>query len=199
MNDIEICNIALGFIPGCKSIASLDENSREARACKEYFSLARGSMLEGHRWGFVEKRANLALLSFDPSTSSKFTFAYQFPADCLFASKIYNPGSETDLIDWKQQINATKDDIMILTDQEDAQLIYTTTTESFTVMKAHLFQEALAYKLASLMAIKLSQSEKTADRLINMYQGHAFVASGNDSNSEHDQPEANDDYITARQ
>lgn len=88
----DICNSALNRL-GAKTILSINENSREARACQVQYDSNRRSELRKYRWNFAITRAQLA-----PNvTAPAFDFKYSFPlpSDCLRVLLPSEPG-----LDW---------------------------------------------------------------------------------------------------
>lgn len=80
-SEVQICNLALNKF-GNISITSLEDATKEARACKVFYPLLRDEMLYEHPWNFAMKRADIsAQLSDTPDFG--YDYAYQLPADCL--------------------------------------------------------------------------------------------------------------------
>ena len=61
VSQVLIANMALSNIGTKSEIASLDENSVEAKQCKLWYDLSRKQALEAFDWGFARKRLTLAL------------------------------------------------------------------------------------------------------------------------------------------
>src|SRR5262245_52285113 len=76
---VNICNLALQKL-GAGRIASLDENSREARSCANNYETTRDAELRRHFWNFARKRARLAA----DVTAPEFGFDSQFPLPADF-------------------------------------------------------------------------------------------------------------------
>ena len=77
---IDLWNRAIGRLPATP-IASVDENSLEARECRRYYPAVLSDMFEGpHDWSFANTRVPLAqLLTND--RSAEWLFAYQLPSN----------------------------------------------------------------------------------------------------------------------
>lgn len=97
-SETDIANEALILIGARDSIASLDEESNEARTLKRYFSGTRQEVLQMAHWGFAKKTAILAVLKSAPGTPGNtdtptswtsdypappWLFEYSYPTDCL--------------------------------------------------------------------------------------------------------------------
>lgn len=90
---VGICNEALLRF-GSVTILSIDDETREARACKTLWDGARDALIESHPWGFAMKRAALGSPLVD-APAFGFEYAYSLPADCL---RVWE--SEDELTDW---------------------------------------------------------------------------------------------------
>lgn len=149
--EIEICNSAIAKIRG-RRILSLDDDSVEARLCKDLYPRIRDRLLRAHPWNFAVQRRQLGLLSDAPL----FGFAYQFqlPLDCLRVL-------ETDLNaddDWlleggKILCNVNELNIKMLAHITDA--------EQYDTM----FAEVVAYTLAAELAYPLTQGTSLAEAM----------------------------------
>lgn len=110
--DTDICNQALDLIGTRSTIASLQENSNEARACRRFYEQTRDAMIRGAHWNFARRTAYLTMLKSAPGTPENPTaggglwdpswppppwlYTYQYPSDCLLmimiSPQIYNTG-----------------------------------------------------------------------------------------------------------
>jgi hypothetical protein len=122
-----ICNMALGRIGVRSLITSFDDDqTAQAEACRTYYEEARDGVLEDFAWPFAKATEDLALLA--DVTSDEWAYAYAYPEDCVAARYIptglRNPNAE-DLVPYEIADNGTGDASVILTDEEDAALVYT--------------------------------------------------------------------------
>lgn len=150
----QLCNIALARVGQRQFIDNLDENNAQAKLCKTLYAPARDTVLESFAWQFAARRATLALLA--AVTRDGWTYAYDLPSDCLAPREIYagtrNPAGEQ-RIPWSVEDDPTYGRI-VLTDQAEAVLSYTRAMETVALFPP-LFIEALAWKLASDLALSL--------------------------------------------
>ena len=166
--DVDIANLALQKL-GAKRIASLTEDSRNARSCNTLYTKVRDAELRSHPWSFAIGRALLA-----PSvTAPAFDYLYQFPmpVDCL---RILPP-NDNDL-DWKVEgrniLTNSKNGSAILpsnisTSSPVMALIYIKQITDPTLFDA-IFVEAFAAMLAYEMAEEITQSNtKKSDQMEN--------------------------------
>lgn len=97
---IDICNRALGEIGTRSTIASLSENSEEARYCNIYYEAVRDQALGLANWNFARYTTTLAVLKAAPGTPENpdapssgvwstdwpappWLYEYAFPSDCI--------------------------------------------------------------------------------------------------------------------
>lgn len=145
VDETKICNLALARI-GLYQISSMTSPStEEERLCSLHYDTTRDAVLSEHAWDFAHKRRTLALLT-DEYTG--YEYAYSYPSDCLVAREIYTSGTTPIVF----EVIAAEDlqSKVIVTDEEDAELIYTariTDTNLFTPVFITAFSLALASKL----------------------------------------------------
>jgi len=145
-SEVGICNAALQKL-GAKRIASLTENSPNARSCAAAYARIRDAELTKHAWSFAIKREVLAPLATTPA----FGYAYQFlwPTACL---RILPPNRAG--LDWKVEGRT------ILTNEGDTlELPYIQRVIDPNDMTA-LFQDVLACALAAEMCEEITQSNQ---------------------------------------
>lgn len=179
---VEICSLALSHVGGYY-LESLDEPRKEARECKRLYAPARDATLEVFDWGFARKRLALGLLA---DTVDGWDYVYAWPSDCAMPRRIYDPSNpentqETDPIPMDLGVNSALSKRTIMTDQEDAILIYTAKVEDSNVYTAS-FVDALSWRLASDLAIPLRSDSKLQQNFLQQFRlriGEAGVSSAN--------------------
>jgi hypothetical protein len=65
---VDICNQALAGVGARSSIASLNENSNEARKCLLFYATTRDELLRAAQWNFARKQDYLTLIKAAPGT-----------------------------------------------------------------------------------------------------------------------------------
>lgn len=148
-----ICNLALLKF-GNRSIASMNEESTEAKACKVLYPLLRDEMIAAHPWNFAMRRADIsAQLAAAPEF--QYDYAYTLPPKCLRVWELYGVDVEW-VIEGKE----------LLTDQEEE--IYIRYLEQIT--QAGYFPPAfvncLALRLGAELATKLSSDKNRRVELL---------------------------------
>lgn len=86
MDSTGAANLCLGRLGIGKAIASLTENSVEARTCNRFFDQCRQEVLRAHPWGFALRAEPLALVA--AQTFPGWTYVYQYPDDCIMVRAV---------------------------------------------------------------------------------------------------------------
>ena len=208
MNKIQICNLALSRI-GARRIQSLTTQSKEAIECNLLYEFALKSTLEAYDWGFARKRVVLAELSED---YTNWDYAYQWPIDCLapryiidedgsYTGTSYDIDRDRDVkvgkVEFVHASNSTLSGRVILTNKEDAELVYTAYTEVANLYSP-MFIEALAYKLASELAQPLRGKLEWQQTMLNNFQSIIEMAKASNANQEEKKPQAENSLLDSR-
>lgn len=182
----DICNKALAWIGTRSTIASLTENSNEAKACARFYDGARQDVLQMFWWGFAKAQIDLTLLGCaEEHTSMRpWRFMYAYPSDCLQARfmilRLGSHGSDGSFggypanyddianrrpikFEVATNFDAAGNTIKVInTDTPHAMLCYTRDIQS-PDMFDNLFQTALEHLLASYLAIPLTGNTQIAE------------------------------------
>ena len=160
----EICNIALSNI-GSSRIPDINEESEPARMCRIMYDPTRQLVLQDHDWGFAERRELLALLSITPVG---FTYAYQYPNGCVQAREIFQSVDGEKPIDFTVMSQDSMASQMILTEEENATLVYTGDITN-TTMFSPAFIWAFAFNLAANLAVPIAKKATLRDKMLGYY------------------------------
>lgn len=88
-SSVEICNMALDYL-GIDNINSLEENTKQAKACARWYDTVRKTLLTNMNASFSIARANLAeKLDYVPVFGYKKAFS--LPFDCLMVLSLGEP------------------------------------------------------------------------------------------------------------
>lgn len=167
---VDVFRMAVARSGGYAKISSDEDASKEASVCRVFWEPALRSTLEDHDWDFARRAKAVALLT---EEHSDYAYAYKFPNDCLAPRRIVNPAG-TDLTDPKTRIpmetrmNIAGTDRVILTNQEDAELIYTAYTDVVGLFTPG-FVDALAWRLAAEITPQLRNSDAVRTSMMNQY------------------------------
>lgn len=172
LTSVDICNMALGHVGAANSITAIDgtDTSAEATQCKLWYDQCRKDVLTLYNWSFARKRDDLVeLLTDDPPDSWGFRYAY--PSDCLKVCYLVNPvGRDADAVPYELELNADDSARTILTDLDDAVMVYTKDVETVTQFTPQ-FVDMLAHWLAYRIAFTL-----TADPRIEQKEFQTFMS-----------------------
>lgn len=184
-----IANMAVSHVGALATIENLiTGKSPEAVQCRVWYEYSRQLILSMADWHFARARIGLALhgdviseTSTDPM-AGVWGFRYQYPDDCLAARKIQNPNAPPDdASPFDVELSLNKQEKTILTDVEDAVLVYTfdqEATELFTPM----FVLAHSHLLASLISWSLTGKRKVGTDQFALYQNVVVSAASTDAN-----------------
>ena len=192
-SEVSICNMALSRL-GANRISALTEASREARECSLAFAQARDSVLRDHPWNFANRVQYLALTEDEPFG---FAYAYAYPSDCLAARKIWQEVDTDTPIDFEVRQNDAATARVIVTDEADAALVYTARIENPNVWDAQ-FVDALVLRLATDLALPLTQNAQIQNAMAQLYQRTIFAAKTQDAKEGRTEPESTSSFIFAR-
>ena len=91
-SEVQICNLALLKF-GTLTITSLDDATKEARACKVFYPILRDQLIYSHPWNFAMKRVDISAQLAD-TPAFEWDYAYTIPADCLRVWELYGSDAE---------------------------------------------------------------------------------------------------------
>ncbi len=194
-SEVEIGNLALGYVGVAHEISSLDEDSTEAEQVKRFYATTRDEILRGpFVWPFARRYVALALVAEDPNDD--WAYAYRYPTDCVRALRLVDGHRiQTTRIPWEVASDDTGR--LIYTDQADAVLRYVKRIEDPEQFDAS-FVEALAWRLASKLAIPLSRSAKERDYAFQRYRIELATAQANAANEGETDDDPEPESIRAR-
>lgn len=155
-SEVEICNSALIKL-GAKRILTLDDDSKEARLCKEQYAKNRDELLRSHSWNFAIKKQELAKLTTSPAY--EFDNEFQLPSDCLMVEN-------TNLVfgeEWK--IEGRK----LLTNSDTIKITYRAKVENPSEFDP-IFSEVLAMKIAHDISYAIVNSITLRQQMFQEYQ-----------------------------
>jgi PKD repeat protein len=194
-----ICNMALAHCGIGKMILSLEERSKEARACNLFYAPVRDEILGDFPWPFATRVELLALVETDPTV--EWRYGYRYPIDALVVRRIQNGVSRLDTPSSRVIYHVGSDAIgnLLYTDQPDAYIEYTAKSTDPTLYPPD-FVFAFSLKLAAAIAPQLMSDGGTRARieLLQMYEleiGRAHARAANEH--QRDYP-PDSEFITVR-
>jgi hypothetical protein len=142
-SEVAICNSALAKV-GVERILDLNEDTVQARLCKEQYGKVRDDLLRSHPWNFAIKRATLVANTTTPAY--EFSYTLPLPNDCL---RVLEVNGEN--IQWQKEGQALVSNEQTLGIKYIAQI---TVAGEFDA----IFREVLACKLAYDLSYSFVQS-----------------------------------------
>jgi hypothetical protein len=213
-NAIDICNMALSHI-GSPRIQAFSDRTKQGYDCTLHYEPVRDSVLRAFPWNFAKKRK---VLSLKDDSVSGWEYVYAYPTDCLRALDIYNPlisqsftdgyydnglfvqsavQVKADRIKFEVSLNEENNRRILLTNQEDAELVYIARVTDPNVFDTE-FTKALAYALAAELAIPQKGDPRLQEVMLRNYQMILGQAQKENANEQFDTPTNVSAYITAR-
>ena len=184
---LQITNQALAKLGQTRFITDLDEATAEGYVAAELWDLALRAALRHWDWPFATKYAGGAdavdgymnLIDgsdSDPVVADEWIYAYRYPIDCLKARRLVTEGGAGRGFDPSPQEfrvgrtwTGTNDVPLIYANVPDAVLEYTALVECSEDFFDALFEDALSWRLAGLMAPGLTRTAKTAAECMQMF------------------------------
>ena len=159
-SEVDICNLALTWL-GANPIISLDDPQTEAKVAKATYPYVRDEVLSESAWTFAIRRNSLPKLADAPH--HYFANAYQLPSDCLrvLTLNVYQRG--------QVQPEYAVEGGMLLTDEGKADIVYLARVVDPAEYPPQ-FVMALAYKLASAMAVPIAHDANLMAAFEQQYQ-----------------------------
>lgn len=195
---VGICNLALGNIGSTKFIDSLDERSKEALVCKQYYESTRDTVLQEMEPNFASRRVVLADTG---KAVTGWQYAYAYPTDCAQAGAILLPGMRSPTPEFRVPFEIGADDTgtsrLILCDLETAELRYTMLVTDPN-MFSPLFVTALSWALAANIAMPMAVSPSLAERAEKQYRLMIGAAKAQSLNESQEDPYPQGSSINAR-
>ncbi len=158
--DVDVCNAALVMI-GDSVIEALTDTTDRAVACNRFYATTRDAVLRAYPWNFAIVRVALVLAAGTPA----FKWAHQFTLPtspyCLRVLEVDEdyPGQ----VPWKVEGR------LLMTDESGISIRYISRVADPTVFDS-LFFEALAARMASLLAFALRKQPEVVKVMWDLYE-----------------------------
>lgn len=207
-SQLSLSNQALAALPA-KEIASLNENSLEARECRRFYPQVMADMLEGpHDWSFANARVLLALKTVN-DRDKEWLYAYALPSNLASPIRVIpdltaagiavpvpfpgEPYAET----WSVSGNYIETPYIIegstlYSNVQTATLEYTI-NDVAGVNISQLALRMIALKLGAFLAIPVKKDSEREATLLKLAEIAEQKAIADDRNR---QPETQDQYIS---
>jgi hypothetical protein len=169
-SDVQIANRALAKL-GDKTIVSLTENSNQARAVNECYTLVRQGELRRHPWHFAKRRAQLAASVDTPAFD--YVYAYPLPADCL---RVLMPMPDSESVQYDGKVDWKIEGRSILSNEQGPlSIVYLADVTDPNEFDA-AFIDVFASRLAVEVAHRLTGSTEKRKMAQEEYRGALLEA-----------------------
>lgn len=200
-SETEIANFALRNLGIGKEIASLTEDSPQARACNKFYEECRDAVLRDFAWPFATAFQDLALVSDeDEAYNDEWFYAYRYPSHCMMVRRLLS-GNRNDAYNERVAYRLSRDDtgVLILCDEAEAQIEFTY-KETEVVRFDPDFVLALSWRLASYIAPSITAGDPygLAQKSLQMYSIELSKARANANNEQRPDQEVESEFIRAR-
>jgi hypothetical protein len=188
---VGICNLALSNIRK-SSISDLNEASEEARQCKIHYEISRDTLLQLYPWEFAGTVQSLAPV--DNDWTSRWAYAYKRPNTCLKIRRVVPE------VDYPNDIDPPTHGLRgstVYTSYDPAFIEFTRREENPTLFPP-LFVDALAWALASRLAVPLTADRSLRADAVQMASAARAAAEAADANDQPDRPDYEASWIAAR-
>ena len=175
--DATIGNMALSRLGTRSTIASLTENSTEARAINTWFATTRDSILRARNWNFARITRALALTGTAPE---RWTYSYAYPSDCVRFLSIDNSGLNVGV---PFELGSDGVNRFIWTDQDEAYGIFTQRVTDLGRADPE-FIAALVDQLAANIALPITLKNDVAVRMAQIARATLDAASAQSANED---------------
>lgn len=174
LSEAGICNVALLRVGVTATIDAITDDTTEARACLALYQHNRDRLLSEAPWRFATRRSDLSVLQ--GVERSGWEYAYALPSDLLLAREIWcgiRAPQVQGRLPFVVEGDATHGQILLCdveaTAEEPLELLYTARVAEPGRYPAH-FSEALAWSMASDLAMALAVKEPLSARARQMYE-----------------------------
>ena len=186
----DIANLTLVHL-GAPTIASLDEDSKNARLLKRIFDVVLEQVLRDHPWNCALRRATLAQLAEAPAFG--YSYAYEKPVDCLgVLGLVGDSGGNVD-----PNLEYKVEGEQILTNESVAQLKYVALVTESGLWDASL-TVALAARLAAEGAYAITGNAELKKAMMMEYERAKSAARGVDGQEDTPEVHQNNPWLEAR-
>lgn len=168
MSEVQICNQALSLV-GAQAITSLDDDTNEARLCRINYESVRDAVLTEHDWTFATRWETFPAENNPPP--GEFANSFVIPTDVLailFVGQDYDHPEQYRVEDGRIRTDAMECKCQVLYQVAD--------TSKFSA----LFTQAFVARLASELAIPITNSRTLMENMYAMYGQKMSLAASRD-------------------
>jgi hypothetical protein len=202
VNQVGIYNMALGAIGVTRFVQSTSDANEQTRVCNVFWESSRDQCLGDFEWSFANRFASLQLLV---NCTPGWKFTYGYPSDCLSAREIvqhhlpqgHHHNDRERVVPFQIVENEAQGGLAIATNKENARLRYTARIPTYTLWSS-AFVNALSLCLATKILCLSGDPVKYGPLVGKAYEAAILKAGALSMNEHQNRPEAESEYVTAR-
>lgn len=174
ISEVSICNQAMSWL-GANEITSLDDPSKEAEYCRNNYPFLRDAVLEERMWTFATDRAISTVADRD---AWGVQYQHPLPLEWLAVYRVYcTPGNTPDQ-GWPAKGWRREGDFILA--QESTIYMWGLKRIVDTGKFTQLFVQALAARMASDLAIPITENRQLQADMWGLYQNKLREAAARD-------------------
>lgn len=199
MTPTDICNMALAFIAKGR-IASMDEQTEQARQCKLFYEQTKIDLLRNYTWGFAKRVSKLAELT-QAEASPYWKYIYAYPQKCVAVRKIFDKETGKQVLAGQQEewdLYMASDNVLgIGCDVPQAYLEYTYDVDDTNLFSAD-FVDAFSHMLAFNICLQLTGNSGLQQTQYQLAQQALMRAKYTTASEKHNIPDYPSKYFDGR-
>lgn len=199
MTPTDICNMALAYIAKGR-IASMDEQTEQARQCKLFYDQTKKDLLRNYTWGFAKRIVKLAELT-QSEENPYWQYIYSYPQKCVAVRKIFDKDTGREVLGGQQErwdLYMSTDNVLAIgVDIPKAYIEYTYDVDDANLFTAD-FVDAFSHMLAFNICIQLTGNSGLQQTQYQLAQAALMRAKYTTAAEKHDIPEYPTKYFDGR-
>jgi len=209
---VGVCNLALSRAGHVETIASLSEASTAAQKCNLVYEHTRDTLLRDFVWNFATRIVTLSVVT--GATFKGWDYVYRYPSECLYARQVTDeagtrmrwyqtdPTRDDRILKWTPpkvpyQVSGDDSGKLVLTDMEDAYLVYTEKVADTNFMD-DAFLDLWAWKIAMEVAPALRVKRDVLQFISNGFRESRIQAEALNMNEQQKDEDQESPSIQAR-
>lgn len=199
MTPTDICNMALAYIAKGR-IASMEEQTEQARQCKLFYDTTKKDLLRNYTWGFAKRITKLAELT-QTEPSPYWTHIYAYPQKCVAVRKLFDAETGIQVLAGQQEewdLYMASDNVLAIgCNVPKAYIEYTYDVDDTNLFSAD-FIDAFTHMLAFNICIQLTGNSGLQQTQYQLAQQALMTAKYTTVGEKHSIPDYPTKYFDGR-
>jgi hypothetical protein len=183
--DVSICNLALSKL-GEQTLTDLDGTDKATDLCNLYYNHVLNTVFSLHDWSEIIVRSD-ELSAEASAPNSGYSYQFTLPTDCLYVLEV---------VDWNYPYRIEAGKLLMDTEKCYIRYIKEEDTES-AFSKAALLVEAIASRLAAVLAIPLAKGIQLKTLMDQDFAGALLLARQHDARYRQEEDSGSDLWVDA--